>query len=554
MNKRLSTRDLAEFLANQTGLDQKRADEFLKTFISYITSGIERNKFVKVWGLGTFKVVLVRERESVHIQTGERFVIPAHHKLSFIPNKDFKEHINRPFAFFEPIETTTIEHKPEKITFNKDIDYKNTDQTINELVDDYNPAVVFDGSDNIEPEQLFEHLPEEEANDSVVSEENEIILPEQIIEVPNDESGGGIAINEEDEYIISEQVFDTENEQEFELQETQEAALNEYLEEEFGNQEVALNEYLEEESGNQEAVLDEYIEEEPDIEGDNSVKYTDEKNNYDDIDYRQSSDYKKEANKKSIPLWLWFLSMPLLVATGFGIARYVFFNYDSERTSSDQYMTILGRQNNNVNNSPSPLGSFTLPDNNLEGTNQSELISDYLSDSISIINEKRAVDSVTNATDKKDNKVRDWLSAIPDDNSKAETKRVTKPNEKIESMNRELGRNVGTQKPATTTNAAKTPVNESTTANTNTEKIVPERIRLTAGSSLMQLALEYYGDKVFWVYIYDYNKSKIKDFDNIPLDTELRLPLPKTYDINAKSQSSVEKARRKQSELLGGRQ
>jgi hypothetical protein len=72
---------------------------------------------------------------------------------------------------------------------------------------------------------------------------------------------------------------------------------------------------------------------------------------------------------------------------------------------------------------------------------------------------------------------------------------------------------------------------------------------MAAGSSLTQIAAEYYGDKIFWVYIYEHNKNNIKNFDDIPAGTEIQLPTPNTYGIDAKSNSSLQKARQKQSQL-----
>jgi len=67
--------------------------------------------------------------------------------------------------------------------------------------------------------------------------------------------------------------------------------------------------------------------------------------------------------------------------------------------------------------------------------------------------------------------------------------------------------------------------------------------------TLIQLATRYYGHAYFWVYIYDYNKAKIKDFDHIPTGTVIRLPKPAQYNIDAANKASVERARSKQAEL-----
>ena len=166
MNERFTTRDLAELLANQTGMDLKRAEKFINALIAYISQGIERNKSVKIMGLGTFKVVLVRERESVHIQTGERFVIPAHHKLSFVPDKDFKDQINRPFAFFEPIETTDG-HTPKKVSFKRDEENNTTDENVEEAEVVVSPALVAESDEPIAIEA---------SEDDVLLQEDDVLL------------------------------------------------------------------------------------------------------------------------------------------------------------------------------------------------------------------------------------------------------------------------------------------------------------------------------------------------------------------------------------------
>ena len=104
MNNRLTIQDLAGLLAEYTGKDKKNTERFLREFIQIVTEGVYADKLVKVKGLGTFKVILVEKRESIHVHTGERFVIPAHYKFSFLPDKELREQVNRPFSIFETTE------------------------------------------------------------------------------------------------------------------------------------------------------------------------------------------------------------------------------------------------------------------------------------------------------------------------------------------------------------------------------------------------------------------------------------------------------------------
>ena len=67
------------------------------------------------------------------------------------------------------------------------------------------------------------------------------------------------------------------------------------------------------------------------------------------------------------------------------------------------------------------------------------------------------------------------------------------------------------------------------------------------------ISLEYYGSKIFWVYLYEYNKSVIKDPNNVPVGTEIQVPAPELYGIDKHSRASAEKAAARQTEILSGK-
>ena len=66
-------------------------------------TSLENEKTVKIKGLGTFKLVDVDSRESVNVNTGERFQIKGHTKVSFTPDTNLRDTINKPFAHFETV-------------------------------------------------------------------------------------------------------------------------------------------------------------------------------------------------------------------------------------------------------------------------------------------------------------------------------------------------------------------------------------------------------------------------------------------------------------------
>ncbi len=103
MDTKILIQDLAKELAAQKSIDKKAALAFVQSFFDVILEGLRTEKYVKIKGLGTFKLVDVESRESMNIHTGERFEIQGHAKISFTPDATLKELINKPFAHFETV-------------------------------------------------------------------------------------------------------------------------------------------------------------------------------------------------------------------------------------------------------------------------------------------------------------------------------------------------------------------------------------------------------------------------------------------------------------------
>ena len=103
MNEKLNIQDLIDLLAEKHGMSKKNADSFVKEFFQLIEEALEKDKYVKVKGLGAFKLIDVESRESVNVNTGERLVINGHDKMAFTPDNAMKELVNRPFADFETV-------------------------------------------------------------------------------------------------------------------------------------------------------------------------------------------------------------------------------------------------------------------------------------------------------------------------------------------------------------------------------------------------------------------------------------------------------------------
>ncbi len=100
---RISIQDLAQALVARNGLDKRDAATFVSEMFDIIQTNLEKDKIVKVKGLGTFKIIDVDDRESVNVNTGERVLIGGHNKITFTPDVLMKELVNKPFSQFETV-------------------------------------------------------------------------------------------------------------------------------------------------------------------------------------------------------------------------------------------------------------------------------------------------------------------------------------------------------------------------------------------------------------------------------------------------------------------
>lgn len=344
MNNRLTIQDLAGLLAECTGKDRKSTELFLREFIAVISEGVCTDKIVKVKGLGTFKVILVEKRESIHVNTGERFLIPQHYKFSFLPDKDLRELVNKPFSFFETTELSD------------NVDFSDID----------------------EQEQEDEKDSDDESVEELMPEKEEPIAEEEPVSVKREEPSA--------EPVIEEQPTSL-----------------------FGREPVR-------ESGIQP-----------------TVKY-------------------------------------LVAAVVVVVVVFIAGFYANKR------LDLSASLKNNEATTETAVAQATIAEQ---------------TDTVAV-------------ADTSHNEV-----VTPD-----------------------------------TVAAAPPPSSPQVLA----------KVKIEHGSRLTVIALEYYGSKVFWVYLYEYNKKRIGDPNNIPVGTEISVPSPEVYGINARDKASVAKAAALQTELLSGKQ
>ena len=104
MNSRLLLTDISNALAADRGVSKRKAEMVARAMFDVIEEGLLRDQVVKVKGLGTFKLIVVSARESVSVNTGKRIQIESYTKVTFTPEKQIAELVNRPFRDFETVQ------------------------------------------------------------------------------------------------------------------------------------------------------------------------------------------------------------------------------------------------------------------------------------------------------------------------------------------------------------------------------------------------------------------------------------------------------------------
>ena len=101
MNNKVTLQDLAEQLSAISGQSKKLSEGFLRALTEIVEEALAKDGIAKVKGIGTFKIVAIEERKSVSVTDGSAVIIPAHKKITFTPEKELKEAVNKPFEDLE---------------------------------------------------------------------------------------------------------------------------------------------------------------------------------------------------------------------------------------------------------------------------------------------------------------------------------------------------------------------------------------------------------------------------------------------------------------------
>ena len=186
MNEKITLQDIVNLFSQKQGIGKKEADLIVRTMFDLIEEALKTENYVKIKGFGTFKLTEVDARESVNVNTGERFEIQGHSKISFTPDTTMKDLINKPFAHFETVilnDGVELEDTPTEEVLEAPEMVEETPAIVEAvpIVTEETPVVV--------EETIIEETPTPEATEVpvVVEEEPTIVEETPAVEEPMEE-------------------------------------------------------------------------------------------------------------------------------------------------------------------------------------------------------------------------------------------------------------------------------------------------------------------------------------------------------------------------------
>lgn len=145
----LTLQDLIDLLVKRHDMERADADAFVKLFFSLIEEGLAADRYVKIKGLGTFKLIDTR--------------------ITFSPDSAMKDLVNKPFSHFETVvlnDKTHFDDMPENELPISDVE---TDESVKDASDSTSENDSDEATLSEEVESVLE-----EVSDQSVEEENPV--------------------------------------------------------------------------------------------------------------------------------------------------------------------------------------------------------------------------------------------------------------------------------------------------------------------------------------------------------------------------------------------
>lgn len=491
MNNKLTIQELATLLSVKSGKDVYETERFIREFITVVSEGLFSDKMVKVKGLGTFKIVLVEDRESIHVNTGERILIPAHYKCSFLPDNELKELVNRPFSIFETTEIGDAASFQDM----EMADDSDEDDVDSDLESDANE----DGEDLSLPkssvtESRINGLLDKEMTEELADPEDlpEIHSPEEALTVDKQPNGQIDTVDSPVSDDSPEEVSEPYNEETIEMENPKEEDPIEV--EDSINMDETLSEEIDE---SPEADLaSEVVDTIPDSQAN---ELTPEIESSSQVDNQDKEKEQTENREEIIRAKLASLSAKDPVAFVAPEAKPKKRRKHGHTATKTFFYIIVGGLL--VTASVALFFYFQ----SLEVRNAVPIMIE-------------SVSAIPTETPAPTDSVFDESDSIPSNEKDSVPVVVSEPQ--------------GTMQ----TEQVKTKYMDT--------------VVIQTGDRLTLISLKYYGHKIFWVYLYLANKESIPNPNSVAIGTQIHIPVPETYNIDANDEQSIRKAAALQTEIL----
>lgn len=480
MSDKITIQDIIDLLAEKHSMTKKDAETFVKGMFELIEEALATEKYVKVKGLGTFKLTEVERRESVNVNTGERIEIQGHTKISFTPDSIMKDLINKPFAHFETVilnEDTQLEDTETQVEGEEEEKEENIDVTVLEnieeaiLIEEVTEKDVHEMKAPQEPEEethVTANVDSKPATEESMTfiEETQSVELEGTAEIP----ATTITDGEKEDSVIIESVAEVPAEEDIIKKSPEETIPETGLQEEekiitiadaamlAAQERKTLSEAMVSQGMSTETERESQVNQQPEGETETEkIEITEPS-----IEAEEPQEDGNRDKKAKTP-WRMIIAIILILCIASGIYWYL----QTEKSNS----------------------SLQAPP------------------AISVSQKK--ITETTLLQDSANQKT---------DTVKASTVDATEGNSAIATPSPQPQQSAAT--------AGNNDVAKVTLADTVEYDITGTKTNYTLqeGESLIKVAMKFYGTKKLWPYIVKHNKSIIKDADRVPIGTTLRIP------------------------------
>ncbi len=102
MSDKITLQELVDLIAEQTGETKQFTLDFIHELPAVIQQGLKEDGQVNLKGLGLFRLKWVKARTGRNPQTGKEIRIPGRNRVTFKPDKELREYVNRKYAHLKP--------------------------------------------------------------------------------------------------------------------------------------------------------------------------------------------------------------------------------------------------------------------------------------------------------------------------------------------------------------------------------------------------------------------------------------------------------------------